>query len=103
MVAWAIGLACNTVLDHSLDSVVYSWKPNLFTKKLFRLYQTLVTLMCNRYCFVAKGCRYNYTAVPKNDVGFMIDDQLMSNLFEPIQFWMISILKLLGKLFNVPP
>ena len=84
MVARAIGLACNAVLDHSLDGVVYSWKPNLFTKKLFRLYQTLVTLMCNRYCFVTKGCRYNYTAVSKDDVGFMIDCQLMLNLIEPI-------------------
>ena len=40
MVARAVGLACNAVLDYSLDSVVYSWKPNLFTKKLLRLYQT---------------------------------------------------------------
>ena len=77
MVARAVGLACNAVLDHFLDSVIYSWKPNLFMKKLFRLYQTLVTLMCIRYCFVTKGCRYYYTAVSKDDVGFMIDCQLI--------------------------
>ena len=103
MIAGAISLACNALVSHSLDGVVYSWKTNLFMEELFCLYQTLVTLMCNGDSFVTKSCRYNYVSITKNDIGLIIDCQFVLILLELIQFYMVSFLKLFGMFSNVSP
>ena len=71
-----ISLACNTLVNHSLDSVVYSWKPHLFTEELFCLYQTLVNLVFDGDSFVAKCCRWDYVSITKDDIGLITDCQL---------------------------